>query len=71
MGEYDGDVKEREDLFVLISVELLTVQSCLLKEILGDNCTVVRREGEDPYFLLLFKRFERLATFPAFIQTST
>lgn len=46
----EGETRGREenkgkDLFVFISVELLTVQSCLFKEIFGNNCIVWRREG--------------------------
>lgn len=49
-------------LVAVISGGVLTVQSCLLKEIFGNNYITVRREGKDPYFLLiLFKRFEMLA----------
>jgi len=42
-------------------VELLAVQNCFLKEIFGNNCTLVRREEEELYFLLsLFKGLKGL-----------
>lgn len=52
-----------EDLFILISVERLNLQLSPLKKKKGNDCVVVKREGEDLYFLLLlFKSFAMLAT---------
>lgn len=49
-------------LVAVTSGGLLTVQSCLLKEIFGNNCIAVRGGGKNPYFLpILFRKFEMLA----------
>lgn len=50
-------------MLALISAELQNVQSSLLKEIFGSDSVVVKREGRIlAFLLLLFRRFEMLAT---------